>query len=341
MKFKHFRLQKPDAGADSGGGAVDRGDEFVPTSSDATQKAGETAEADAAALATTLDAAKAKTDTKKPEAAEGGEDDDTGDGDDADADPKKTKKDTRIPLSRHKEILEREREQRAALERQLAQFQHGDQIASVNEEITKLENTVLALEKDYAQQLTDGEIEKATATMAKIRNAERNMAEAKSDMKIQAAESRAIERTRYVTALERIENAYPVLNEDHDDFDKDLMSEVIDLKDAYQLKGLTPTLAMQKAVKLLVEPRTSRQEIATSSVPRVSAGDVAAERKKDAVGKTADAVAKTPPSLKDVGKDSDKLGGGRVDANAVMHMSQKEFAALDEKTLAQMRGDTL
>lgn len=345
MKFKHFRLQGPASDADSGSGAVDRGDEFIPTGSDTPgPKAGDTADADAAALAATLDAAKPETDAKKSEAAEGGEDD-ASDGDDADADPKKVKKDTRIPLSRHKEILEREREQRSALERQLAQFQHGDQIATVNEEITKLENSVLALEKDYAQQLTDGEIEKATATMAKIRSAERNMAEAKSDMKIQAAESRAIERTRYMTALERIENAYPVLNEDHDDFDKDLMAEVIELKEAYQLKGLTPTLAMQKAVKLMVEPRTTRQEIATNSIPRVSTDDVkkdvAAERKKDAVGKTVDAVAKTPPSLKDVGKDSDKQGGGRMDANAVMRMSQKDFASIDDKTLSALRGDTI
>ncbi len=39
------------------------------------------------------------------------------------------KKDSRIPLSRHKEILEKERETRAALERQLAQYQKGDQLA--------------------------------------------------------------------------------------------------------------------------------------------------------------------------------------------------------------------
>lgn len=336
MKFKHFHLQSPTSEAD-GGGSADRGDDFVPTGPDApTQKAGDTAEADAAELAATLDAAKSEPETQKSEADEGEADTD---------DDKKPKKDTRIPLSRHKEILEREREARTALERQLAQYQHGNQIANVNEEITKLENSVLALEKDYAQQLTDGDIDKATATMAKIRTAEREMAEAKSDMKIQAAESRAIERTRYTTALERIESAYPVLNEDHDDFDKDLMGEVVELKEAYQAKGLTPTVALQKAVKALVEPRTSRQEIATNSLPRVPADspkkDVAADRKKDAVSRTADAVAKTPPSLKDVGKDSDKLGGGRLDIHAVMHMSQKEFAALDEKTLAQMRGDTL
>ena len=122
------------------------------------------------------------------------------------------------------------------------------------------------------------------------------------------------------------------------------MAEVIELKEAYQLKGLTPTLAMQKAVKLMVEP-APRAGDRHQLHPRVSTDDVkkdvAAERKKDAVGKTVDAVAKTPPSLKDVGKDSDKQGGGRMDANAVMRMSQKDFASIDDKTLSALRGDTI
>lgn len=253
----------------------------------------------------------------------------------------KSKKDSRIPLSRHKEILEKEREQRASLERQLAQYQNGQQVANVNEEITALENNVLKLEKEYASLLTDGEIDKATAVMQQIRKAERDMAESKSDMKIHAAEIRATERARYNTALERVEAAFPTLNPDHDDYDEAAMAEVADLKSAYEMKGLTPTAALQKAVKMIVEPRTTRQEVATSSNPRVGEKDIAAERKKDAVEKTVKAVAKTPPSLSRVGLDGDKLGGGANSAEAVMKMSQKEFAQLSEEALARMRGDDL
>ena len=253
----------------------------------------------------------------------------------------KSKKDSRIPLSRHKEILEKEREQRASLERQLAQYQNGQQVANVNEEITALENSVLKLEKEYASLLTDGEIDKATAVMQKIRKAERDMAESKSDMKIHAAEIRATERARYSTALERVEAAFPTLNPDHDDFDEAAMAEVADLKSAYEMKGLTPTAALQKAVKMIVEPRTTRQEVATSSNPRVGEKDIAAERKKDAVEKTIKAVTKTPPSLSRVGLDGDKLGGGMNSAEAVMKMSQKEFAQLSDEALAKMRGDEL
>jgi len=253
----------------------------------------------------------------------------------------KSKKDSRIPLSRHKEILEKEREQRASLERQLAQYQNGQQVANVNEEITALENNVLKLEKEYASLLTDGEIDKATAVMQQIRKAERDMAESKSDMKIHAAEIRATERARYNTALERVEAAFPTLNPDHDDYDEAAMAEVADLKSAYEMKGLTPTAALQKAVKMIVEPRTTRQEVATSSNPRVNEKDVAAERKKGAVEKTVKAVSKTPPSLSRVGLDGDKLGGGADSAEAVMRMSQKEFAQLSDEALARMRGDDL
>ena len=251
------------------------------------------------------------------------------------------KKDARIPLARHKEILEKERESRAALERQLAQYQKGDQIADMNAELTAAENNIIKMEKEYATLLTDGEVEKASALMQQIRRTEREMAEAKSDMKIHAAEIRATERARYNTAVERIESAFPSLNPDHDDFDEALTSEVMELQDAYKMKGLTPTMALQKAVKMLVEPRTTKQEVATTSQPRVSEKDVAAERKKDGAIKTAAALAKTPPSLTKVGMNSDKLGGGNLDAAAVMKMSQKEFAQLSESDLAKLRGDDL
>ena len=253
----------------------------------------------------------------------------------------KPKKDARIPESRHKAILEKEREKRADLERQLAQYQQGDQIKDMNADLTAAENNIIKLEKEYATLLTDGEVEKAAEKMQLIRKTERDMAEAKSDMKIHAAEVRATERARYNTALERIESAFPSLNPDSEDYDDEAMAEVAELKEAYQLKGLTPTAALQKAVKLIVEPRTTKQEAATSTKPNVSEKDVAAERKRDAAAKTTGAINKTPASLARTGLDSDKLGGGAESAAAVMNMSQKEFAQLSDAALAKMRGDEL
>ena len=257
---------------------------------------------------------------------------------------KEPKKDSRIPLSRHEAVLNKEREKRADLERQLAQYQNGQQVADVNQQITAAEDSIMKMEKDYATLLTDGEIDKATALMADIRRAERGMAEAKSDMKIHAAESRATERARYNTSLERIESAFPELNPDHEDYNDELMAEVAELKDAYQMKGLTPTVALQKAVKALVEPRTTRQEMATTSTPRVSEKDIAAERKAAAVTKVEKATRTSPPNLNRSGVDSDKMGAGATEAQAVMKMSQaefKKFADSNPEALARARGDIL
>lgn len=253
---------------------------------------------------------------------------------------KAKKPDARIPLARHKEILEKERAARSDLERQLAQYQQGQQVAELNADITAVETKVIGLEKEYAKLLTDGEVDKAAAVMSEIRRLDRDMSDYKNDMKIQAAESRATERARYNISLERVESAYPQLNPDHDDFDEDLLTDVADLKTTYERKGMTPTEALQKAVKRLAGAESKKQEAAIEVKPTVDAKAVAAERKKDAVGKTLDAISKTPPSMSKVGVDSDRAGGS-MDAKDVMKMSYKDFSALPEEALARMRGDDL
>ncbi len=74
---------------------------------------------------------------------------------------------------------------------------------------------------------------------------------------------------------------------------------------------------------------------------RVDPKEVAAARKAAAVEKTADAVAKTPANAVKAGTDSDKAGGGAITAKDAMKMSYKDFSALDEATLARMRGDVI
>ncbi len=316
-----------DDGSDTGGTGTDRGDDFTPTDDAPEPKA---------------------TPKNTPKAAEGDSSDaDPEDsGADPDADPEQVeekaekKREQRIPLSRHKDLLEKERAKRADLERQLAQFQKGTEVAALNQDITKAEEGILAMEKQYNALLGEGELEKAAELMAKIRRAERGISEAQSDLKIAAAEARAVERTRFNMALERIEAAYPQLNEDHDDYDASLMEDVVDLKGAYERKGLTPTAAMQKAVEKLVGKSTKKQESAIDTTPRVSEKDAAAERKKDAVKKTLDAVGKTPPSTTKVGMDSDKAGGS-LTAKDVMKLSQEDFKKLPDDVLARMRGDEL
>lgn len=334
----------PDDGSGGGGAAVDRGDSFTPTD-DAPAPAAPASDALAAAEKAAEDKAAADEATKKAAAdAASGDDPEDPDADPA-ADPAKPKKDTRIPLSRHKEILDRERAQRQELETKLAGYEKGKEVAVFNEDITALENEVTGLETEYTQLLADGKIKEAAAAMAKIRAAERQITEAKSEMRSQVAIAQATEQVRYETALERIESAYPVLNQDHDDFDKAKMLEVLEMKVFYQsMRNQTPTKALQSAVeKVMGKPATAAQTKAVTVAPKVDAEEAeaaakAAGRKKDAVAKTLDATSKTPADASKVGIDSNKVGGP-LSAKDVMKMNQDEFRKLPEEELARMRGD--
>jgi hypothetical protein len=313
----------------SAGGAEDRGDELRSTDSDA--------EADAVAAAAAREAVAAEEAAAEEAAAEAAKAEAEAEGKDG---KKDGKKDTRIPLARHEAILTKEREARAELERQLAQYQQGKEIADINAVLTATETKILGMEKEYAKLLTDGDVDKATVLMAEIRRLDREAAESKNDLKIQAAEARATERARYNIGLERVEAAYPELNPDHEDYDAEKLTDVADLKGAYERKGMTPTDALQKAVKKLMGTETKKQEAATEVKPNVSVKDVAAERKKEAVAKALETTKKSPASLAKVGLDSDK-DGGTISAADVMKMSYKDFSALPEEQLARMRGDVL
>lgn len=329
----------------TGGGAIDRGDDFLPTGPDVEDNddsAGKAGKADKAPPLKDLDGDDEDEEEDETKAKADGEskDDEPGDDDEEgkDKDKSKGKREPRIPLSRHKASLDKMRAERDEMAQRLAQFQQGQQVAAVNADITASENKIIELEKKYHAALGEGDIDEAAKLMRQLRTLDAQVAEAKSDMKAAASEARAVERVRYSTALERIEESFPKLNQDHDDYDAELAQDVVDLKATYEARGLTPTAALQKAVKRLVPVETGKQETATTVAPRVDAKDVAAERKKDAAKKTAAAVGKQPPATTKAGLNSDALGGGLNGAD-VMRMSQDEFRKLPDEVLKNLRGD--
>lgn len=328
--FRRFMRPADDEGS-TGGGEIDRGDGFTPTDDDAAGAEAsplrEAAEPTAEKKALITGGAEAEAEAE----AEGGEDGGEGEGE-----PKG--KGGRIPLSRHEKILAKERERRRELEQQLTQFQRGNEVARVNTDITAAESRVIELEKKYHAALGDGDIDEAQKLMREIRVLDRDISDLKADMKSAAAESRAVERVRYSVALERVEEAYPELNQDHEDYNPELTQDVVDLKATYEGRGLTPTAALQKAVKRLMGTEGRDQKVATEVTPRVNAAEVAAARKKDAVGKVLDATNRQPPGSRNVGLNSDALGGG-MNAKDVMRMGHDDFVKLSDDALSKMRGD--
>lgn len=338
MIIKRFLLlnSTPDAG---GTGTVDRGD-FLPEDNPTPPAPDVSKDPEVKKLEDELAG-------KGDEDGEVDGDDKDGEVDDADDSAKAEKpgkKDSRIPASRHKEILEKERAKTAALAAEIAQLKQRrsaeDTAVTATAELKTLEADVERMEAEYAALLSDGETKQAVAVMAKIRQAERQMAEVKSDLKIQAATIQLTENARYETALNRIEAAYPVLNPDHEAYDEKMEARVARLSRANQAGGMTPTAALQDAVETILGSETAAQEKATTVTPRVTAKDVAAERKAAAVAKTVKAVDATPP-LAAVGTASDSMGGGKLDAAAAIKLSQAQFAKLGEADLAALRGDVL
>lgn len=360
--FTAHTLRKDDAGADAGGGTDDRGDNWEPTdaappaNADGHQKEGDDTGKDnglADKLAREQEAAEKEAKEKEAKDKPSLKDDTVVD-DPTDLDDKEGKEgkegkadkraDTRMPLSRHKEILEKERAERRAIEQRLAQFEQGSKITVINESITKAENDVTTLDAKYAEQIANGEHKDAAETSREIRKLEREIADKKVQLASQAAESRAYEKVRYDSAVERLEAAYPSLNPEHDEYDKDSTQDVLDLASTYRRRGVPPYQAIQDAAKKLLGAATKKQEAATEVKPRVSEEDAAevarAARKAAQVDKNLKTQAAQPASTAKVGADSDKAGGG-IRAADVMKMTEKDFNSLDEETLARMRGDTL
>ncbi len=339
MIKRFLRLMDPagDEGT-AGGSAVDRGDDWNPTAAEDAAAAAETAKSakTAAALEAELDDADDEVDKEVDK------DDDAKDGEEK---PKAKAKDTRLPLARHQEILDRERERRTAVEAELAKYKQGAAIKATNADITVAEDNLLKMETDYQRLVADGESKLAADKMREIRQAERSINDARMDLSIQAAEARAVEKVRYDTTVERLEEAYPELNPDHADFDKAKVVDVMELKTAYQSMGHPPAAALQKAVKTLMPARTTKQENVVDTEARVNKDDVAAQLKKDrkaeAVKRNAEVAGKQPPDTKQVGLDSDKQGAAKLDAKDVMKLSQDDFRKLTDEELSKLRGDDL
>lgn len=318
-----------DTGSSNGG--ADRGDDFIATEDDdETAQAAAAAKADPTATETDEDKALKGLAAGAPK--EEGEDDKD--------DKKGPKKDSRIPLARHKEILERERSAREAAEVELAKLREGQQVAKVNTQINASEAKVSDLEEKYAELLAEGKTKEATATMREIRQLERTIIEQKAEFTTQVAQAQAVEQVRFDMTVERLETAYPQLKPGADEFDKELVGEILEMKDAFQLKGYTPSQALQKAVGYVIKPETKKQETATTVTPRVDADKVAKDREVDARKRNAAAANAQPPALGKAGADSDKAGGV-LDAKTAIKMKYDDFVKLSDDDLARMRGDAV
>lgn len=318
----------------AGGSATDRGDDFTPTGDDDETAAGLAAGKGATGEDGEVDE-EAERIAAELAAGKGKGKDDADDGKD-----KGGKKDTRIPLNRHTEILNRERARAEAAEVELAKVRAAGAAAAVTTAVSKLEAQVVEKEEQYSELLAEGKTKEATALMREIRALERDIITQQAEARTSAATADAVEQVRFDAVVERLEAAYPQLKPGDEAYDKELVGEVLEMQSAFVAKGYAPSAALQKAVGYIVKPETGKQKDATSVTPRVDADKVKDERATEQRKKNADAAGKQPPALANAGANSD-AAGGVLDAKTVIKMPFDKFSKLSEEEISRLRGDTV
>lgn len=326
--LNRYQKQADDDGSDLPGGDADYGNDFTPTDDGA--EGVPAAEDGAGGESTTADedlrAAAEELEEGTEEAKKTG--------------TPKSGKGKFIPLDRHEKLLKKERARREELEAQLSQSRAGQQMAQANEDLSRVEDELVAMEAKYNDLLAEGDTQAAAQLMTQIRrkNAElSSITAAQRDAEVMA---RAVEKVRFDEALDRIEEAYPELDPGSEDYDEDTYQDVYDLMMAGRQRGLSATKALQRAVARVMGAETTAQKRATTATPRVDENDVASRRRGEAVRRNLDAARRTPPATHRISANNDAAGGA-LTAKAVMSMSEDDFEKLSDKDLARLRGDVL
>ena len=234
-----------------------------------------------------------------------------------------------VPKARLDEVLAKQK----ALQKQL------DEINAANEKAEEAPESYDfdAKEVEYQNMVLDGETDKAVALRREIRKAEREQLEYEMRQEM----SQTVNQDRQMTALQQaanaMEDAYPVFDRNSDDFSEDMTNEVIELRDAFMMKGYEAVDALSKAVKYVVKDHDldQVQESAPSLAGKAQKSDELA-KKRAQVSKKLKAAEAQPPELP--GESSSNHGEKGLDLST---MTEEEFDALPEATLKRLRGDIL
>jgi len=236
-----------------------------------------------------------------------------------------------IPKGVFDNRLRTEREAREAAERRAQELEAQLGQVSRTEDVAKVEEKIVSLEKMHAKLLLDGEHEKAAETMRDIRLMERQVAIQQATHLSAQAKDSAREEIRMELVIERLESGHPELNPQHEDYNQELVDDVLGWQQVLmQRNRLPPSAALAKAVeKVMVKKQAVPDE------PK--AGLAAASRKDDQLSKNLATDKAQPPSMKEAGMDSDKTGVTGVPR--MSELTPEQYDALPESTKAKLRGD--
>lgn len=247
--------------------------------------------------------------------------------------PEPEQKKPMVPKSRLDEVLAKQK----ALQKQLDDLMAAKNVA----ENAPSTYEFAAKEVEYQNLVLDGQHDKAAALRQEIRQAERAQLEYELTQKMEQKVTQSQQMSALQQAAAELETNFPVFDRASSDFNEKYTQEVIDLRDAFIVKGDNPVAALSKAAKFVireygldpgapVEPSLG----STPTAAKPSVDEVA--KKRAEVARKMKAAEAQPPDMP--GESSAARGEKAFD---VMALSEDEFNALPAATLKRLRGDVI
>lgn len=239
-----------------------------------------------------------------------------------------------VPKSRLDEVLAKQK----ALQKQL-----DDLMAAKNAAETAPDTYDFATkEVEYQNMVLDGQHEKAAALRQEIRRAERAQLEFELTQKMEQKVTQSQQMSALQQAAAELETNFPVFDRSSSDFNEAYTQEVIDLRDAFIVKGDNPVAALSKAAKFVIREYGldpgAPVEPSLASAPTASKAPVVDEvaKKRADIARKMKAAEAQPPDMP--GESSAARGEKAFD---VMQLTEDEFNALPAATLKRLRGDVI
>jgi ribosomal protein S3AE len=306
---------------------LDRGDE-VPRDEQGrfAKKEGEVAETEVEETEEETEVEETEEETEVEETEEDESEDDEG------------AKNYALRLAKMKAQRDREREAREALQRELEEAKASkapppQAQQTVNEKIAALNAEVDALYEQVEDARIDGKTKEAAALQRQIDQKNREIVRIESYVMTSRQTAALQQNAVYDSMLEVIEATYEAMDPDSDDYDPDVVSEMEELVQAFEARGLSAPEALRKATKAIFreDPFTKR--------PKARAKDEAAPEakkltpRKPDTKKALDTIKRQPPdaSSKGVNKDETRI--------RVEDLTEEELEKLPASKLAELRGD--
>jgi hypothetical protein len=238
-----------------------------------------------------------------------------------------------VPKSRLDEVLAKQK----ALQKQLDDLM----AAKVAAETAPESFDFAAKEVQYQNFVLDGEHDKAAALRQEIRRAERAQLEYELTQKMEQKVTQSQQMSALQQAAAELETNFPVFDRASTDYNEQYTQEVIDLRDAFIVKGENPVAALSKAAKFVIreyglDPGAPVEPSLSVSTPTTSKVVDEVAKKRAEITRKLKAADAQPPNMP--GESSAARGEKLVDLSS---MSEDEFNALPAATLKRLRGDVI